>query len=87
MKCTPSGTCGATSRTTAPLTEPTSERIAPGASAGPIASAIAAEGADRRAQNDEIGPGDSLGRIGVDCVAELQPLGGLPRRLGLAPRR
>ena len=38
-KCTPSGRCGATAATTAALTEPTSVTMAPGFSAGAIASA------------------------------------------------
>ena len=40
-KCTPAGMCGDISFTTAPLTEPTSERIAPGARCGPISAATA----------------------------------------------
>ena len=36
-KCTPGGRCGCTCATTAPLTEPTSETIAPGSSASRIA--------------------------------------------------
>ena len=40
-KCTPAGICGAISRSTAPLTEPTSETIAPGSRCGPISLATA----------------------------------------------
>src|SRR5208282_2365600 len=40
-KCTPAGKCGAMSRSTAPLTEPTSETVAPRARCGPISSATA----------------------------------------------
>src|SRR5271154_6558605 len=39
-KCTPSGRCGPMSRTMAPLTEPTSETVAPGLSCGAISLAI-----------------------------------------------
>src|ERR1700689_5303567 len=40
-KCTPLGMCGPISRTMAPLTEPTSDTIAPGLSCGAISLAIA----------------------------------------------
>src|SRR5271170_631177 len=39
-KCTPGGSCGAMSRTIAPLTDPTSETTAPGLSRGAISLAI-----------------------------------------------
>ena len=42
-------------RTTAPLTEPTSETMAPGFSAGAISAATAPAGADRHAEDDEVG--------------------------------
>ncbi len=38
-KCTPAGTCGAMSRTTAAFTEPTSVRMAPGCRCGAISAA------------------------------------------------
>ena len=54
-KCTPAGRCGAMSRTTAPLTEPTSETIAPGLRCGAISLGDRAAGADRDAEDHEIG--------------------------------
>src|SRR5580692_9766469 len=41
MRLTPAGTCGARSRSTAPLTEPTSDRMAPGLRWEPISRATA----------------------------------------------
>ena len=64
-KCTPAGRCGAMSRTTAPLTEPTSETIAPGLRCGAISCGDRAAGADRDAEDDEIGAGDR-GGVGFD---------------------
>ena len=41
MKCACAGTCGAMSLTIELFTEPTSDRIAPGFSTGPICAAMA----------------------------------------------
>ena len=54
-KWTPAARCGAMSRTTAPLTEPTSETIAPAARKGAISCGDRAAGADGNAEDDEVG--------------------------------
>ena len=60
-KCTFFGRCGPMSRTMEPLTEPTSDTVASGARCGPIALADRAAGADRNADDDEIGAFDRGG--------------------------
>ena len=80
MKCTPVGRCGAMSRTTAPLTEPTSETIAPGLRCGPISLRDRAAGADRHADDDEVGAFDRRG-VGLDHLIGDAELGHALARL------
>jgi hypothetical protein len=49
------GSCGAICATTEPLTEPTSETIAPGLRRGPIASATAPQAPTGTQSDDEVG--------------------------------
>ena len=67
------------SRMTAPLTEPTSDTVAPGARCGPISSRDRAAGADRNADDDEIGAGDR-GGVGLDHLVGQAELGDAPAR-------
>ena len=79
-KCTLFGRCGAMSRTTAPLTEPTSETMAPGARCGADLRRHRAAGADRNADDDEIGAFDR-GGIALDHLIGQPELGHAPARL------
>ena len=86
MKWTPAGMWGAMSRTTAALTEPTSETVAPGLRCGPISFATAPQAPigtqtiTRSAFFDRV-------RAGVDDrVGEPQFADALPRRLGARRR-
>ena len=71
-KCTPSGRCGATCATTEPLTEPTSETIAPGFERAGDLRRDGAVGADRHAQDDEIGAGDAGRGVARRLVGEAE---------------
>ena len=75
MRCTPSGTCGPTSRITAAFTDRHRQRSHPVFRCGAISSASIAETADRRAKDDEIG------------VAHGRPPGSAVQRIGKADRR
>ena len=68
------------SRTTAPLTEPTSETVAPCIRCGPISLATVAAGADRNADDDEIGAFDR-GGVGLDHLIGDAELGDALARL------
>jgi hypothetical protein len=82
MRSTPSGMWGATSRTTACLTEPTSVTMAPGASTGPISCAMRGAGADGDAQHDQIGTGGGARGGLVHGVAQAQFHGPVAGGLG-----
>ena len=84
----PSGDAAAIWRMTDAFTEPTSETIAPGFSAGAISFAIVAAGADRDRQDDEVGALGGLGRARRVAVAERQAASPSPpsRRAGSARR-
>ena len=85
-KCTPVGRCGAMSRTTAPLTEPTSETMAPGLRCGRDLRGDRAAGADRDADDDEIGAFDRRG-IGLDHLVGEAEFGDALARRGRARGR
>ena len=73
MKWTPAGRCGCTCAITAPFTEPTSETMAPGLRPGAICLGHRAAGADRHAEDDEIGVPHGLGRGSVvDLVGDAE---------------
>ena len=69
------------SRTIAPLTEPTSETIAPGLRCGADLLGDLAAGADRNADDDEIGAGDR-GGVGFDHLVGDAEFGDAPARRG-----
>ena len=86
----PAGRCGAIAAITAPLTEPTSETIAPGLRCGAISARHRAVGADRHAKDDEIGArAPPPASVGDDLVAEPERLGAsrAHRRIGVGRRR
>ena len=60
------------SRTTEPLTEPTSDTIAPFIRCGPISFATVAAGADRNADDDEVGALDRGGVALDDLIGEAE---------------
>ena len=70
---------GAMSRTIAPLTEPTSDTTAPGLRCGAISFGDVAAGADRRADDDQIGAGDR-GGVGLHHLIGEAELGDAPAR-------
>ncbi len=74
------------SRTIAPLTEPTSETIAPGFRCGADLLGDLAAGADRSADDDEIGAGDR-GGVGLDHLIGKAEFGDAPPRRGGARAR
>ena len=79
------GRCGAMSRTIAPLTEPTSETIAPGFEERRDLLRDRAAGADRNAEDHEVGVLDGF-RVGlqhaVDDAELLHPRAGFRRARG-----
>ena len=79
-KCTVFGRCGAMSRTIAPLTEPTSETMAPGAKMRADLLGHRATGADRNADDDEIGAFDR-GGVGFNHLIGEAELGHALARL------
>ena len=71
------------SRSTAPFTEPTSETVAPFIRCGPISLATAPRGADRDADDDEVGAFDRRG-VGLHHLIGKAQLGDALARRGRA---
>ena len=81
-KCTPSGTCGAMSRTTAAFTEPTSVRMAPGRRCGAISAASGPQAPTGTQRMTRSAPCTASAARVVTLVDEAELQRRLQRRLG-----
>ena len=72
MTATPGGAAAAIASPTAPLTEPTSDRMAPGSRPRAPAMAAGADRGRRHGEDDQVGAARRLGRVGDHLVGHAQ---------------